>query len=439
MKRRLLFAGIVLALGLAAPAAGAVEIKEVTSPLGIKAWLVEDKSAPVVALSFSFAGGTASEPKSLKGVTSLMATMLTDGAGTMPADAFRLRQEEAAASLGFSASSDRLSGGLRILAANRNEGFELLRTALTEPRFDSDMLAQRRAQSLAALNQSEQRPASVAERLLMAKMFANHPYAPDATEVRETLKHVTPVDLKSRATALLTRHDLLVAAVGDIDAAELGRQLDHVFGSLPKGAPEPPLPDWIPPDRASTQVIEKPVPQSAVRIAFPGLLRSSPDWYAAQLLVQILGGGMQSRLFTEVREKRGLAYTVSASLRTSDKAGVLTISTGSANERVAEALEVIRAELKRMRDDGVTDDELADAKTYLTGALALSLDSSGAIAGLLHSLLVDHLPRDILDRRADLIAAVTRDDVRRVARRLLDPDRMTTVVVGKPVGLAGDR
>ena len=204
------------------------------------------------------------------------------------------------------------------------------------------------------------------------------------------------------------------------------------------GAAQPVLPEWVPPGKARTIVIERPVPQSAVRMAMPGVARDDPDWYPALVLAHILGGGQQSRLFTEVREKRGLAYSISAGMRTSAKAALMTISTGNANEHVAEALRLIRLELVRLRTEGVGAEELSDAKTYLSGSLALSLDSSGAIAGLLHSLQVDRLPRDILDRRAGLIAAVTAEDVNRVARRLLWDENITTIVVGKPSGVVGD-
>lgn len=438
MRLRVLALVAVVGCLFALPAA-AVEIQEVTSPLGIKAWLIEDRTAPLVALSFSFDGGTALEPESQQGVTNLMAIMLTDGAGTLDAEAFRRRQEDAAAYLGFGASVDRLGGTLRVLTASRDQGFDLLRLALTEPRFDSAMLDQRRDQAVAGLKQAEQRPRSVAERTLMATMFVGHPYSRDSSGVRDSLQSLTPEELKERARALLHRDGLIVAAVGDIDARELGRQLDRAFGGLPIGKPQPVVPDWIPPAKPRILTIERPVPQSAVVMAMPGILRTDPDWYAALVLSHILGGGQQSRLFEEVREKRGLAYSVSASLRSSDKAGMLVVSTGSANARVAEAVHVIRGELARLRVDGATEQEVADAKTYLTGALALSLDSSGAIAGLVHSLQIDHLPSDFLDHRADLIAAVTKADVDRVARRLLRDDILTTVVVGKPVDLAVER
>ncbi|MCF8533758.1 MAG: insulinase family protein [Reyranella sp.] len=424
---------------LPAAAAGAVDIKQLTTPLGIKVWLVEDKSTPVVALSFSFAGGTASDPVGQAGVTSLMAALLTDGAGTLNAQAFLRRQEDAAVSLGFSASLDRLSGALRVLSANREQGFELLRLALTQPRFDPEMVEQRRAQTISQLNQAEQQPRSVAGRTLMKALFAGHPYAADPEGTREDLKTLTPDLLKRRAAVLLVRSGLLVSAVGDIGEAELAHLLDHAFGDLVVGTVPPLPPEWTPPTAPRTIVVERPVPQSTAVMALPGIARDDPAWYAAVIMNHVLGGGgQQSRLFNEVREKRGLAYGVSSGLRTYKRAALLVLSTASANERVGEAIRIVRAEMARMRTDGVTERELADAKTYLTGALALSLDSSGSIAGLLQSLQVDGLAPEHLMRRAALISAVKLEDVRQIARRLLRDEAMTTVVVGKPVGVVSE-
>jgi len=430
--------GLLLGLVLAASRAGAVEVKEVTTPLGIKAWLVEDRSTPVLALSFSFAGGSARDSEAEKGVSSLTAGLLTDGAGPYDAQAFRLRQEEASVSLGFGAALDTVAGSMRLLSANRDQAFELLRLAVSEPRFDQNRFEQRRAQAIAALNQADQRPGTVAQRTMMATVFAGHPYGNNASGVRETLRQLGVADVRRRAQSLLSRGGLVVTAVGDIDAAELSRQLDRAFGGLPDAPAPSSAPDWTPPAKPRTVSIERPVPQSSVLIALPGLVRQDPDWHAALVMAHILGGGQQSRLFSEVREKRGLAYSISAGLRAQDKAGLLVISTASANERVGEALRVIKPELARLRDGGVSEQELGDAKTYLSGSLALSLDSSGAIANVLHQLQVDRQPRDYLDRRAALIGAVKADDVSRVARRLLREHAMTTVVVGKPVGVTAE-
>lgn len=446
MKRRgfLLAAGGLAAGGpailVARPArAQAIDIREVTTPLGIKAWLVEDHSVPVVTLSFSIAGGAALEPETQKGVTSLMAQLMTDGAGNLPAQAFKKREEETAVSIGFSASLDRIGGSLRALTANREDSLELLRLALSAPRFDADMIEQRRAQFIASLNQASQRPQSVAGRTLMGAVFANHPYSRDSEGLRETLKTLTADDIRKRWSTLIDRSGLVIAAVGDISEADLVRALDKVFGSLSVGSAKPLPPAWTPTSKPRTIVVERPVPQSVVQMALPGIARQDPDWYPAFIMNHVLGGGgQQSRLFTEVREKRGLTYGISSSLRTWAKAALLNISTASANEKVADTIRVVRAEMARLRNEGVTAEELADAKTYLTGALPVSLDSSSSIAGLLHSLQVDGLPRDQLEKRPKLIAAVTAEDVRRMARRLLRDDALTTVVVGKPVGVTAE-
>jgi len=432
-----LVAALLSMLSLAS--AGAVEIKEIRTPLGIKAWLVEDRSVPVVTLNFSFDGGTASEPAGQKGVTALMAILLTDGAGTLGAQDFKRREEDSEMSLGFGASLDRVSGSLRVLSANRAEGFEMLRLALTAPRFDADMLEQRRAQSISGLNQSEQRPQAVAARTLMTAVFGSHPYASNAEGLREGLRTLTVAEIKARAATVLSRTGLVIAAVGDIGADDFAREIDKAFGALPAGPALAELPQWQPLGKARTIVVERPVPQSTVQIVLPGIARDDPDWYAAFVMNHIFGGGgLGSRLATEVREKRGLAYGASSSLRLYKKASLLVISTASANEKVGEAVRVIRTEMARLRTDGVTDQELADAKTYLTGALPVSLDSSGSIANLLYSMQLDGLPRDHLDKRTALIQAVKAEDVRRVAQRLLRDDAAITIVVGKPVGLPTD-
>ena len=437
MSLRAAFAAVGYACAAWLPGeAAAIDIKEVTTPLGLKAWLVEDHSVPVITLSFSFAGGAALEPEGQKGVTSLMAELLTDGAGSLPAQAYKKREQDAAASIGFAASLDRVSGSLRALSANREESFELLRLALTAPRFDADMIEQRRAQFIASLNQSSQRPPSVAARTLMGAVFAGHPYARNSEGLRDTLKTLSAEDVRKRWSSLIDRSGLVIAAVGDITEAELARELDRTFGQLPAGTAKPQPPEWTPISKPRTLVVERPVPQSVVQMAMPGIARTDPDWYPAFVMNHILGGGgQQSRLFTEVRERRGLAYSISSGLRTWRKASLFAISTASANEKVAETIKVVRAEMARFRTEGAGEQELADAKTYLTGALPVSLDSSSSVAGLLHSMQLDGLPRDHLEKRPKQIAAVSLEDVRRLARRLLRDDATITVIVGKPVGI----
>ncbi|HET7593999.1 MAG TPA: pitrilysin family protein, partial [Stellaceae bacterium] len=170
----------------------------------------------------------------------------------------------------------------------------------------------------------------------------------------------------------------------------------------------------------------------------PGIKRDDRDWYAAYVVNHILGGGgFSSRLTAEVREKRGLAYSVYSELDPMQHSGVILGGVATQNDRVAQSIDIIRAEWRRMRDAGPTEKELDDAKTFLTGSFPLSLDSTGHIAGILVAIQRDRLGIDYIDRRKTLIESVTLDDAKRVAHRLLDPDKLSFVVVGSPDKLGG--
>jgi zinc protease len=362
--------------------------------------------------------------------------MLDEGAGPLEGPAFKARLDELAVRMAFSATPDRISGTLSTVAGSRDSAFELLRLALTESRLDAGPLERIRQSMQANLRRGDENPSVVALRSVMRTMYAGHPYSRPANGTQTTLAGLTAQDLRQAIDRLLRRDRLLLGVVGDIDAPSLVRLIDRAFAGLPRGEAAADVPPWTPTAASRTTIIERPLPQSTVLMAVPGVRRNDPDWYPVSVMNRILGGsGQQSRLFVEIREKRGLAYGANSTLRAMQKGGLLIASTASANERVAEAVAVARAEFARLPRDGVSAEELADAKTYFAGSFALSLDSGPAIASMLHGLQIDGLAPDHLTRRKALIDAVSADDVQRVARRLLREDMLTTVVVGKPVGL----
>lgn len=435
-----LLAPLVVALGalLAAPPARAIDIVEVTSPGGIKAWLVQDRTAPVISLSLAFLGGAALDPADKEGLAQFTAALLDEGAGDLDSEAFKSRLDEIAASLSFDAGLDRLGGSLRTLRDNRAEAFELLRLALTAPRFDEAAVARIRDQMLASLRLDEQRPGRIAGRALQEAVFGSHPYARPGDGTPQSVAAITTADIRAAAKRLLARDRLTLSVVGDISPEELAPLLDSTFGGLPAGGEQVPVPPWQPGrSKGRTIVIERPIPQSVVAMAQPGIQRDDPDWFAATIMNYVLGGGsFNSRLMEEVREKRGLAYGVSTGLWPYRQAGLIGGQVATANERVAESLKIIRAEWRRMAEQGITGQELADAKTYLTGSFALNFDSTSSIASVLQSIQFDELGIDYLDRRAGLIEKVTLEDVRRVAKRLLHEDQLVVVIVGQPVGVS---
>ena len=430
---------LALLLALLLPGmARATTIERVVSAGGIEAWLVQVPQIPMLALEASFRGaGSASDPAARSGLANLAAGLLDEGAGPLDSQAFHARLEDLAIRLSFDASRDALSASLRTLTRQRDEAFRLLGLALAEPRFEAADIARVRGQVEAEVIRRAEDPRTVAALAWFETAFPNHPYARPVQGTLASLPAIGRQDLVRFARERLARRNLIIGVVGDVGPAELGRLLDSAFGSLaaaPVGseAPEAAI------AASGTTVIRKQVPQSAVMFGLAGPKRDDRDWYAAYVMNYVLGGGgFKSRLIEEVREKRGLAYSIYSYLQPLQHAGIWLGGVGTQNARVAESLTVIRNELRRMAEHGITDQELAEAKTFLNGSFPMSLDSNSRIAGLLVQLQRDKLGSDHLDKRAQYIDAVTIDDVRRVARRILDPDRLLTVVVGEPAGLGG--
>ncbi|TAN53608.1 MAG: insulinase family protein [Rhodospirillales bacterium] len=424
---------LLAALILALPA-HAVTVERVVSPGGIEAWLVEDHANPIIALELSFRGGAASEPATKAGLATLMASLLDEGAGPYQSQDFQARLEDQAIHLSFTAGKDSLRGHVKTLSSRKDEAFRLLGLALTQPRFDAEPLARMRNQLLANLARELQSPEAVAGREWFQRAFAGHPYALPANGTPETLKAITRADIKDFAARAIARDTLVVGVVGDITPDELARQLDAVFGPLPAQARLAAVPETTPLADGATIVIPRDLPQSVAVFGGAGIKRGDPDWYAGYVLNYILGGGgFSARLTEEVREKRGLAYSVYSYLGPMDRAAVISGGVATKAERMAESLAIIRAEWRRLRDEGATGEELADAKTYLTGSFALQLSSTEAIASTLVAMQEHRLGIDYLEKRNALIEAVTMADLARVARRLLDPDHLTAVVVGRPL------
>jgi zinc protease len=428
---------LALALALCLPlAAHATKIQAVRSPGGITAWLVQERTIPLLSINFSFAGGATLDDPARKGTGNMVSVLLDEGAGPYNALAFQTRLEELAVRMSFSADRDSFSGNMRTLTANCDAAFELLRLALNEPRFGTEAVERMRRQIITGLIEDKEDPNTIGGRLWFNTAFPDHPYGPSSKGSVETVTAITADDLRGFLVKALARDRLTIGVVGDISAAELGPLLDRTFGALVPGTDYTPVPEIMPQGAGVLKVVQRDIPQSRVIFGGPGLKRNDPDWYAAYVLNYVLGGGgFASRLNEEVREKRGLAYSVYSYLYPLDHAAIHMGGVGTQNGRVAEALKVIKEQMALARDKGITAEELANAKQFLNGSFPLRLTSSGRIARLLLAIQRENLRIDYLDRRADLINAVTLDAVARVAKRLLQPDNLLIVVVGKPVGL----
>jgi len=437
MKRIALF--LFATLAFTDTARAAVDIQEVTSPGGITAWLVEEHSLPFMVLEMSFGGGASLDAPSKRGAVNLMTGLIGEGAGGLDAREFATAQEALAAGFGFDVHDDAFTVSARFLTENRDEAVELLRLALTDPRFDEDAVERVRGQVMSVIRSNLKDPDGIAARRFDELAFGTHPYGSSINGTQDSVSSLTRDDIVAAHRSVLARDRLHVGVVGDITAGELGSLLDDLLGGLPKSGARgtgPVMPGFT----GGVEVVPYDIPQSVAIFGHGGISRDDPDFFPAFVLATILGDSeFNSRLMQEVRRERGLTYGVYTYLANKDYADLMIGYVASANDRIGEAIEVIRDEWARIASGGVTDEELEAAKTFLTGAYPLRFDGNARIAGILVGMQISGLPVDYVVTRNDYVRAVTSEDIGRVAARLLDPDRLTFVVVGQPEGVESTR
>ncbi|MEP3299190.1 MAG: pitrilysin family protein, partial [Pseudoruegeria sp.] len=365
---RTLISAAVATIALSFPARAAVEIQDVTSDGGIHAWLVEEHSIPFTVIEIRFKGGSSLDAPGKRGAINLMTGLLEEGAGELDARAFAQAREELASSFGFDVYDDSLAISARFLTENRDEAIALLRSALVETRFDQDALDRVRGQIDSIIKGNAKDPGRIASSTFDALAFGDHPYASSRNGTLESIAALTRDDMFEARDRVMARDRLFVGAVGDITPTELGTVLDDLLKDLPETGADQVEEATFALDGGIT-VVPFATPQSVAVFGHEGIDRDDPDFFAAYVMNQVLGaGGFSSRLMEEVREKRGLTYGISTFLVPMDHAETVQGQVASGNATVAEAIEVVKAEWERMASEGVTDKELQNAKTYLTGA-----------------------------------------------------------------------
>jgi zinc protease len=411
-------------------------IQRIVTPGGIEAWLVESYAVPLVALEFAMRGGAAQDPEGKAGLSTLLAGLLDEGAGPYDARGFHRAIEELAIRLGFGCDRDTVSGHLQTLVRNVDPAFELLRLALCEARLEEEAIDRVRGQIGAGLKRDANDPDALVAKAFRDAAFPGHPYGRPVRGDLESLERLTRADLDAQRGRLLATSDLKIAVVGAIDAATLAKKLDYVFGALPRRAGLDPIPAIDLHCVGERRIVDLDVPQSTIRFGRPGMQRKDPDYFGAVVVNHILGGGVfTARLFNEVREKRGLAYSVYSHLNEYDRCAMLVGGAATKNERARESLEVIQSQFADLGANGPTADELDKAKKYLTGSYALRFDTSTKIASQLVNLQLDGFEPSYLDERNAKIDAVTLDDAKRVAGRLLGGGELLVSIAGRPQGL----
>jgi zinc protease len=418
------------------PASRAASVQKVTSAGGIEAWLVEDYAVPLVAFEFAFKGGCSQDSAQKAGAASMLSALLDEGAGPHDADAFHRAMDDKAVEISFSAGRDSFNGRMKTLTRHLDAAAGLLRLAVCEPRLDDDAIERVRSQMVASLKREAKDPDALAGKAWREAAFGAHPYALPSRGDLDTIPAITRADLLAMRMRLMARDNLKISVVGAIDAAKLAVLLDEVFGALPAHGDLAVIPEVTMASEGERKIVDLDVPQSTIRFGLPGLGRKDPDFWAGVVVNHILGGGVFSaRLFREVREKRGLAYSVHSQLMTYDHAALFSGGTSTKNERAGESLTVIEEEIRKLAEDGPTEEELDKARKYLIGSYALRFDTSTKIAGNLVHLQVEGYPVEFLDERNGHIAAVTLEDTQRVAKRLFLGKKLLVAAAGRPSGM----
>jgi len=427
----MLAAGLAIGLGAPVPSQAATKIQHLISPGGIEAWFVQDATVPLIAMEYAFTGGAAQDPAGKPGVGNLVSDLIDEGSGDLDSKTFHERLDRRAIELSFSVTRDYFRGSLRMLRDNKDEAFELLRTALTSPHFDSVDVERIRSQVMSGVKRDTVNPNALAGRKFLELAFGDHPYGRQASGTLESVPTITVADMKDYVRRVLAKDTLKIAVVGDIDPGSLGKLLDQTFGGLPAKAELVPVADVVatkPPQRA---FIPLDVPQTVITFGGPGIMRHDPTFMAAYVVNHILGGGgLSSRLYHEVREKRGLAYSVYDALLWMDHSALFIGNTGTRADRAGETMDAIDKEIRRMAEDGPTQQELDEAKSYLKGSQMLALDTSSKLASGLLQYQLDKLPIDYIEKRNAIVDAVTLDDAKEAAKRLWSQG-LVTVIVGR--------
>jgi len=430
-------AGVTLAALASTPSQAATKIQHLISPGGIEAWFVQDATVPLIAMEYAFSGGGAQDPADKPGVANLVADLLDEGSGDLDSKTFHERLDRRAIELSFSATRDYFRGSLRMLRDNKDEAFDLLRTSLTSAHFDPTDVERIRSQVISGLRRDTTNPNSLAGRKFLEVAYGDHPYGRQVTGTLESVPAIEIADMKEYVRRVLAKDTLKIAVVGDVDPATLGKLLDQTFGGLPAKASLVPVPDVAaakPPQRA---FVPLDVPQTVITFGGPGVLRHDPNFMAAYVVNHILGGGgLSSRLYHEVREKRGLAYSVYEALLWMDHSALFIGNTGTRADRAGDTMDAIEKEVRRIAGEGPTQQELDEAKSYLKGSQMLALDTSSKLASGLLQYKLDKLPIDYLEKRNAIVDAVTLDDAKKAAQRLWGQGLLTVIVGRAPQAAA---
>lgn len=418
---------------ISANAEASAKIKPLDLSSGQTVWLVEDHTLPVVTIKIAFPkSGGAHDPAGKTGLSAFLSQMLDEGAGDMNALAFRQALEQKAIRFGVDTSMDMTTVTVQTLSEHKDDAMDLMMAALTKPRFDGEAVERIRASIVSDLTHLEEEPMYVGSRRWKELAFPGHAYGLPRRGTVESVKSITAEDMRLFArNHFFAGAKPIISVVGDITEDQVKDwEFPEQAASAQQGSN---LADLTLPQGAETPTIMKMnVPQSVVIASVQGVKRKDPQYQALQLLNQILGGdSITSRLGSEVRNKRGLVYHIGTDIEIMDHAAYFSVGFATRNSEALEALKIVRSIYAEVQNNGITEQELSNAKSYLIGSFPLGSDTQNELAGMMIGIQYYDLGIDYMDKRASLIEKVSLGEVNALAKELLS--RVPLVVIaGSP-------
>ncbi len=414
------------------PEGDILKIQEITTKKGISLWLVEDDLHPIISMRFAFKGaGGINETPETQGVARILSNTMDEGAADLTSQEFQKTLSDHSVTLRFASDRDNFGGTLKTLNRHQDKAFELLKIAINEPRFDNEPLERMKQANISRIQSSKGDPGWIRARLMNDIIYNGHPYALNSGGTIRTLNTITADDLRAYHKAHLARDILTITIVGNIDAETAAKKVDEIFGALPAGKKNTEKDDFPLQSQGKSFLYKKDIPQSMITVTLPGMDKTHPDYYALRVMNIIFGGGgFGSRLMEEAREKRGLTYGIYSGMTHKEYIDEFSISVATKNETAQEMIDLIREEMIKM-PEGVSEEEIKKAKSYLIGALSLSLTSTDNIAHVIQGMNLQE-DKQYLDHYTNNINAVTANDIIRVAKNILKPENMVIMIVGQP-------
>ncbi len=410
----------------------ALEFDQLKTKSGISFWFVKDSSIPIVSVSFSFRGGSYLENEKKQGLSNLMTSLLDEGTRNLSASEFKEVMKLNGMKLNISSQKDKIEGSFQVITSQVSEGFKLFYEALNHPRFDDSEIEKVRKQIISSIKIDQSNIPTIASNLFNKNFFGDHSFSRNIKGTIESIKKINRNDLIDFRKKAFQKSNLVIGVSGNIDKNEIKKLIDLVFSEMNDSFKISKLEKFLSLSQGD-KIFKITTPQTSVLFGHPGFERNNDNFFALRVANYILGGGgFQSRLYNNIREKKGLVYSIYSYLLPYESDGVLIGGFQTRNESVYKTVNTVKNEWDRMRKIGISKEEFQNAKDYFNGSFTRNFTSTLSIARLLQVVQYYKLGEDYFNRREEIINNLELDKVNKVIFETFDSSKLFFMIVGEP-------